>query len=110
MDSLPMTPLEPADRQRLISFIEEHAPFDEAEAQHQISILDLLRTCATPLDRQNYFDIRFLCRVDPQPITPASDAEQGRWFSVAELRQLAIDPGMHRMKQKCLQRGILTAN
>ncbi len=54
MDNFPMTPLEPADRQRLISFIEEYAPFGEAEAQHQIAILDLLRTCATPLDRQNY--------------------------------------------------------
>ncbi len=191
-----MTPLEPADRQRLISLIEEYAPFDEAEAQYQISILNLLRTCATPLDRQNYepghitasawivaeatnqvgliyhhrlacwlqpgghvdpgeteilavalrevqeemgiapdplrtvlfdidvhpipatdvhpshfhFDIRFLCRVDLQPITPASDAEQGRWFSVAEVRQLAIDPGMRRMMEKCLQRGILIAN
>lgn len=196
LSNVRMTFLEPTDRQRLISLIEGHTPFDEAEAKHQISMLNLLQTCAKPLDRQNYepghitasawivaeetnqvgliyhhrltcwlqpgghvdpgetdiqtvalrevkeemgiapdplktalfdidvhpipetdvhpshihFDIRFLCRVDPQPITPASDAEQGRWFSIQEFRQIAVDPGMLRMMEKCLQQEILTVH
>jgi 8-oxo-dGTP pyrophosphatase MutT (NUDIX family) len=185
--------LAPADRQQLIALIEHHTPFHKQEAQYQAAILQLLHTCANPLDRENYdpghitgsawivaektnqigliyhhrlawwlqpgghveagetdilrvalrevqeemgiapdplntslfdvdvhpipetsvhpphlhFDIRFLCRVEAQAIAPASDAEQARWFSVHELRQLHIDESMHRMLNKCLQRGIL---
>ncbi|WP_088890259.1 NUDIX hydrolase [Leptolyngbya ohadii] len=67
---------------------------------------------ATPLHPSHqHFDVRFLCRVEPQPLFPASDAEQGKWFSIDEVRHLASDDGtggsMERMLKKCLQQGIL---
>lgn len=65
---------------------------------------------AVQLNHQ-HFDVRFLCLVEQQPIFPASDAEQGKWFSIGEVRQLAIDDhsgeSMARMLEKCLHQGIL---
>ncbi|MFM7449639.1 MAG: NUDIX hydrolase [Leptolyngbyaceae cyanobacterium] len=57
--------------------------------------------------RHVHFDIRFLCRVEAQPILPGSDAEQGRWFALDELDQIVRDEGMQRMLDKCLQSGVL---
>lgn len=67
---------------------------------------------ATPTQPSHqHFDVRFLCRVEPQPLFPASDAEQGRWFSIEEVKRLAIDDrsgeSMGRMLEKCLRQGIL---
>jgi 8-oxo-dGTP pyrophosphatase MutT (NUDIX family) len=54
-----------------------------------------------------HFDIRFLCQVEAQVISPGSDAEQGRWFLVDELSQLGMDESMQRMLDKCLKAGML---
>jgi 8-oxo-dGTP pyrophosphatase MutT (NUDIX family) len=47
-----------------------------------------------------HFDFRYLCLTDFQPLTPATDAMQAKWFSRSDLETLTIDPGIERMIEK----------
>ncbi|MBD1912498.1 MULTISPECIES: NUDIX hydrolase [unclassified Leptolyngbya] len=60
-----------------------------------------------PYPTHQHFDIRYLCLTESQPIVPATDVEQGRWFSIEELTPDILDSSMQRMLDKCFSAGIL---
>jgi len=60
-----------------------------------------------PYPAHQHFDIRYLCLTEKQPIAAASDVEQARWFSLAELTPDILKGDMQRMLDKCIQAGIL---
>jgi 8-oxo-dGTP pyrophosphatase MutT (NUDIX family) len=73
----------------------------------QVSLLDL-DVHRIPENRRFpshlHFDFRYLCISDLQPLRPDSDAAKAQWFPVSELQQLDLDPGIHRMIAKSLQK------
>jgi 8-oxo-dGTP pyrophosphatase MutT (NUDIX family) len=54
-----------------------------------------------------HFDFRFLVLLPEQPLSLGSDAEDGGWFTSAEVRAREPDAGMLRMLEKCRVRGLL---
>lgn len=69
----------------------------------QASLLDLDVHSIPETTRQPchlHFDIRYLCRTQQQPLVPASDVVEARWFTVAELEAMNLDDGIQRMLAK----------
>jgi len=61
----------------------------------------------SPYPAHYHYDIRYLCLTKMQPIIPASDVEQGQWFSIDELTSELLNDNMQRMLNKCFQSGVL---
>lgn len=47
-----------------------------------------------------HYDFRYLCITEFQPLHPATDADRAEWFSLDQLKNLQLDPGIERMIQK----------
>jgi 8-oxo-dGTP pyrophosphatase MutT (NUDIX family) len=66
--------------------------------------LDVHRIPATATQPEHsHFDLRYLCRIEHQPLDSGSDAAAARWFTVAELEAIALDQSMKRMLDKGLK-------
>jgi 8-oxo-dGTP pyrophosphatase MutT (NUDIX family) len=66
----------------------------------QASLLDLDVHCIPETASQPshlHFDIRYLCRTQQQPLAPASDVVEAKWFTVAEFETMNLEDGMQRM-------------
>lgn len=72
-----------------------------APAQARLFDLDIHcipETAAQPAHL--HFDLRYLCRVEQQPLIAGSDATTARWFTTAELAAMDLEPSMKRMLDK----------